>query len=423
MIRAHEHTRGQRRNRKEPAPGEVYRGRCRTFGIRPAAGCPNFHAAVVVSHVRAPGPSVHLLSYLTAKYDVVLEIEHPLEHGRPAMSTWRLWRGNRIIANGASSHSLPEMLRYVLDVMLTVWWTFKTVRKADVLIGLGALSGLAGIITRTLGCTESTVTWLIDYSPRRFRSSLLNWIFHIADTTAALRSNETWNISNKVVDVHQPTAWALRLRRPSNIQRVVPIGIDRTVDPSCPRRHSELIFIGHVLEKQGLQLVVDALPQLLKTLPELHLVVLGDGPYLPNLRQRAAELGVEASVTFTGLVLSDDEVWTALSQASIGVATYLNLHDSFTNYADPGKIKQYLAAGLPICMTGVPAIATEVEQRYCGLVAEDNADSVAMTIRALLNDPGLPDRRRACVAFASEFTWDRIWCRAFDGLTYYESAE
>jgi len=51
-----------------------------------------------------------------------------------------------------------------------------------------------------------------------------------------------------------------------------------------------------------------------------------------------------------------------LSSASIGLATYLESEESFTQFADPGKLKNYLAAGLPIVMTRVPYNADSLEE-------------------------------------------------------------
>lgn len=381
---------------------------------RTTAGLQKAGKVVVVSHVRAPGPSVHLVSALTKRYDQILEIEHPLEPSRSNVSKWRLWHGDEIVGNGTICYDVPAPIRYVCDVVVTLWWTATKLRRIDLFIGLGALDGCTGLIVRILGYSEKAVTWLIDYSPQRFSSMILNKLYRTVDTIAALWSDETWNISAKVMSVHQEGHWRYRVARFSNIQKVVPVGVDRILDPCGIRRQDELIFIGHILEKQGLQLVIDSFPMVSALRPGLHLIVLGDGPYLCELRKRVSELGLGAAVEFRGFISDDDEVWQALSQASIGLATYLNLDNSFTHYADPGKIKQYLAAGLPICMTEVPSIALDVQARGCGVVVVDNVVAVAGGILELLDEVDLVDRRRACIEFASEFTWDYIFRQALD---------
>lgn len=370
--------------------------------------------AVIASHVRSPGPAVHLVSFAKQHFDRVLEVEHPLIHSDNARSTWRLWQGGSVVAEGGMSCRLPENMRYIVDVLLTIWWIATRARRAELYIGLGALSGAAGLVARSLWCCSVAVTWLIDYSPQRFQSPILDRFFHAIDAVVAHRSDETWNISSKVIEAHMSNSQMLRRR--GNVQRVVPIGIDRLFDPLKPRYKNELIFVGHVLEKQGLQLVLEALPCLLSVRPDVRLTVLGDGPYLPQLKHLASALGIASIVEFEGFVASDEEVWDKLSKASIGIATYLRTSDSFTNYADPGKVKQYLAAGLPICMTSVPPIAGDIERRNCGVVVDDNVDSVRTGLLTLLSDPDLSKRRRACVEFASEFTWARVWSDAFCGI-------
>ncbi len=370
--------------------------------------------AVVVSHVRSSGPAHHLVSFTKQHFDRVLEVQHPLIHSHAAKSTWRLWQGGVVIAEGGVSSRLPENPRYIADVLLTIWWIATQAGRSELYIGLGALSGAAGLIARRSWYCRMTVTWLIDYSPQRFSSPILDRLFHAIDAVVALRSDETWNISGKVIEAHISNKQLLR-RRP-NIQRVVPIGVDRILDPLRPHREDELIFVGHVLEKQGLQLVLEALPSVLSVRPGVRLTVVGDGPYLAQLKNRASELGISSIIAFEGFVASDEEIWQKLSRASIGIAPYLKTSDSFTNYADPGKVKQYLAAGLPICMTRVPPIAADIERRNCGVVVEDNVDSVRTGLLSLLGDAKLSERRRACVTFATEFTWPRVWSDAFVGI-------
>lgn len=383
--------------------------------LRPTIGLQKTGKVTVVSHVRAPGPSIHLVSALTKRYDQVLEIEHPLEPRRSSVSRWRLWHGDELVGDGSMCYNVPEPVRYVCDTILTLWWSATKLQRMDLFIGLGALDGFTGLIARILGYTEKAVTWLIDYSPRRFPSVVLNHLYHTIDTIAALWSDETWNISAKVMSVHKVGYWGHYFARHSNIQKVVPVGVDRILDPCKARRQDELIFIGHILEKQGLQLVIDSLPMLSVVRPEVHLTVLGDGPYLCDLRERVSKLGLDAAVEFRGFIADDDVVWEALSQASIGVATYLKVENSFTYYADPGKIKQYLAAGLPICMTDVPAMALDVQARGCAVVVEDNVVAVGCGILELLNDSNLVGRRRACAEFASKFTWEYVFGETFDG--------
>ncbi|MHB8293851.1 MAG: glycosyltransferase [Acidimicrobiales bacterium] len=370
----------------------------------------------IVSHVRTPGPSHALEAYVAQRVPRLLAIEHQLIHDVPAYSRYRVYVAGTVRASGEHSVRLPEVARFIADAALTAWWTVRFQRCSDMFVGVGALNGFLGLLLRAVRLTRQSVFWIIDYSPRRFANPALNALFHAMDNIAALRSDETWNLAPRMAEAHLSKSVASFLRLGHNIQKVVPLGVDSVDDAliaSAERRQHRLVFVGHILEKQGLQLVVDALPKLLTRFHDLDLVIVGDGPYLSQVRQRVFELGLEPAVTFTGFVQHDKDLVQILLGASIGLATYLHTPDTFTFFADPGKIKQYLAAGLPVCLTGVPAIAGELERRDCAIVVSPDSNSVADGLTFLLNDePELERRRAACLSYASEISWQAVFDKA-----------
>jgi glycosyltransferase involved in cell wall biosynthesis len=68
--------------------------------------------------------------------------------------------------------------------------------------------------------------------------------------------------------------------------RVIPNGLE--VGEYAPRTHgSRILVVTRMLERKGVQYVLDALSEA-PVEPEVHIV--GDGPYLPELRRKAAAL-------------------------------------------------------------------------------------------------------------------------------------
>lgn len=66
-----------------------------------------------------------------------------------------------------------------------------------------------------------------------------------------------------------------------------------------------LLFVGRLIPKKGVHILIDALAGLRpKAQPDL--VIVGDGPERNRLRAMAKQLGVEASVRFTGFVAPSD---------------------------------------------------------------------------------------------------------------------
>lgn len=61
-------------------------------------------------------------------------------------------------------------------------------------------------------------------------------------------------------------------------------------------------FIGSFYAYEGLDLLLDALPELIRQRPDVRLLLVGGGPQEANLRQQAARLGLGDHVIFTGRV-------------------------------------------------------------------------------------------------------------------------
>jgi glycosyltransferase involved in cell wall biosynthesis len=82
-----------------------------------------------------------------------------------------------------------------------------------------------------------------------------------------------------------------------------------------------IVSIGRLERYKGHQRAIDALPHLLRDVPDCHLVVLGSGPYESKLREHARHLGVAERVTIRYVPPSDRQAMaTAVAQASVVVA-------------------------------------------------------------------------------------------------------
>jgi phosphatidylinositol alpha-1,6-mannosyltransferase len=63
-----------------------------------------------------------------------------------------------------------------------------------------------------------------------------------------------------------------------------------------------LLAVGRCVAVKEQHVILRALAVLREQMPEIHLVLAGDGPELPRLRRLATELGIEDAVTFLGAV-------------------------------------------------------------------------------------------------------------------------
>jgi glycosyltransferase involved in cell wall biosynthesis len=150
--------------------------------------------------------------------------------------------------------------------------------------------------------------------------------------------------------------------------------------------------VGHLIERKGHDHVIAALP----ALPDVRLLIAGDGPERRRLESLAAELGVAERVRFAGTVPHErlTEVYNAVDA--------LVLASSREGW--PNVVLEALACGTPVVATrvwGTPEIVTQPE---AGLLLDERTPAaIAAGMRRLLAAP--PDRA-ATRRFAERFSWD-----------------
>ncbi len=293
---------------------------------------------------------------------------------------------------------VAEPLRWARDFTLTMAWGLRAPDRIDLFVGSDSLLAAAGLVLRRLGKARIVVLWTIDYVPERFGNPVLNRIYHAFDKLCVRRCDETWNLSPVMEE-------ARAARGVHGRQRVVPMGASSTAAVG-PRNTRQLVFVGHLLEKQGVQLVLEALPTILRRLPEARLLVIGDGPYRPALERQAERLGVSQAVEFAGFVEDHHEIERRLAESGVGLAPYDPSQAGFSAYADPGKIKNYLAAGLPVVTTEVAHISRELADRRCGVVVPYTAAALSDAVFEIVADGDGYSSRAS--ELGAQFSWTRI---------------
>jgi glycosyltransferase involved in cell wall biosynthesis len=242
----------------------------------------------------------------------------------------------------------------------------------------------------------------------------MNGIYQAINKLCCYRADAIWNVSPAMIGGRESIGI---LRSKSAPQITVPLGCDydtirasavETADPHA------IVYFGALREEHGPGLILEALPAIRREFPDATAVFAGGGELQEKLERRAAELGVSGNVRFTGFIASDREVYRILTGCGLALATYLPDDNTYKRFCDPGKVKIYLACGLPVMITDVPAVAREIEEKGAGRIVEHSPSALAETVTALFRDPGRHARmRERALALAAEYTWDSIWERTF----------
>jgi glycosyltransferase involved in cell wall biosynthesis len=138
-----------------------------------------------------------------------------------------------------------------------------------------------------------------------------------------------------------------------------------------------------------------------------HLVFMGWGPLLDNLKAVAVSEGLTDRVTFIDPVPMG-ELLAVTSGADVGVIPYRNvgLNNFFTS---PNKLFEYCAAGVPVAASRFPELVKVVEGLQVGRTFDpDDPASIAAAVSAIVDDPVEQARFRDNAGrAAASFSWER----------------
>lgn len=154
-----------------------------------------------------------------------------------------------------------------------------------------------------------------------------------------------------------------------------------------------LLSVGHLIERKGHHIAIEALPQL----PEVDLVIIGDGEEEANLKRQVKRLSLEDRVRFLGHVDQRN------LPVYYGAADALVLASSREGIAN--VMIESLACGTPVLATkvwGAPEVIVVPEAGV--LIEKREPESLVAAARQLLSN--YPDRQ-ATRRFATRFSWEQ----------------
>ncbi len=156
---------------------------------------------------------------------------------------------------------------------------------------------------------------------------------------------------------------------------------------SIPQESTLLIYTGRIATEKGLSKLLPQFELAREIAPDLHLLLVGKGPYEEKLRQQIAALELEDAVTLAGPA-PYTEVGNILAIGDVYVtASVSEVH--------PLSIIEAMAAGLPIAAIASPGISDTVTSGVHGVLTS-KSNGLAAAITALACD----DEKRRCMGAA-----------------------
>jgi glycosyltransferase involved in cell wall biosynthesis len=267
-------------------------------------------------------------------------------------------------------------------------------------------------------CVDAPVVW----EARRWgvRRPGWGWLLERFGENPLLRS------ADLVLAVSDEVAAQVRERGvPPERILVTPNGVDIHVftpeaDGESVRRRHDLAdrfvvgWIGGFHKFHGLDLAIEVAASLQETIPELTLLLVGDGVERHRLEERVADLGLD-NVVFTGTV-GHSEIPAHIG--AMDVALVLSPGDGRFHYS-PLKLREYMACARPVVASRAGELAAFITEGADGLLVEPGSvEELASAVRTLHDSPEL----RASLGAAGrdkmvrEGSWERQVERTYEKL-------
>jgi len=163
-----------------------------------------------------------------------------------------------------------------------------------------------------------------------------------------------------------------------------------------------IAYMGRLGYEKSIDKVVKAFAIMKKDIPDLKLMLIGDGPTKKELQKLAEELGILKDVIFTGFLYDQD-----LVEALWANDVFITASKSENM---PLPLLEAMATGLPVVSVREKGIAEIVKENENGFFAKtDDVEDIAKKVLEILNDKAtLKKFRNASRKLALDYSPDKV---------------
>jgi phosphatidyl-myo-inositol dimannoside synthase len=175
-----------------------------------------------------------------------------------------------------------------------------------------------------------------------------------------------------------------------------------------------IVSVGRLVHRKGQDVLIAAMPEILREIPDAHLLLIGEGPYRQYLETRVKKLQLDSHVSFIGRISYRD----LPRYICLGEVFAMPARSRFAGLEVEGLGIVYLeasACGLPVLAGNSGGAPDAVREGVTGVVVDGrDAQTVAQSISELL---AAPERARQMglagrAWIIKEWRW-QIWSERF----------
>lgn len=196
--------------------------------------------------------------------------------------------------------------------------------------------------------------------------------------------------------------------QPDSMQKRITLGLENK---------KVIISVGRLVHRKGQDKLIEAMPQILQSVPNAHLLLVGEGPYRSHLEKLANKLSLNESITFVGRILYD-KLPNYLSAADVFV---MPSRSRFFGLEVEGLGIVYLeasACGIPVIAGNSGGAPDAVLEGVTGLcVNGTDISQIANAVIEICSDAGRASQMGSAGRnwIVDQWRWE-IWSKEFNSL-------
>jgi len=179
----------------------------------------------------------------------------------------------------------------------------------------------------------------------------------------------------------------LNIGIPEKNIHVIDYGVDRSIYRKGKKSlYPHVLYLGRLKRFKGVHLLIDAMKQVVKQIPDAKLSIVGNGDpiYENELRRLTTKLKLENNVAFHELGFQGSVLEKAQLMQEAWVLAYPSSREGFGL-----AVAEANACGTPTVATDVPGLRETVKNYETGILVPRNCDSIAKSVIHLLTNDEL----------------------------------
>jgi glycosyltransferase involved in cell wall biosynthesis len=184
--------------------------------------------------------------------------------------------------------------------------------------------------------------------------------------------------------------------------QVVPNGIDwqEIEKVKASERMSDLIYVGRLVRHKNVDLLIRAVEFVRRQIPDVRVIIIGDGPEMDSLKALVGEFGLEKNVEFTGFLEKYNDALALLKSSKV--------------FVSPSTREGFGMAALEANACGLPVVTVNNRMNaVCDLVTAETGitcepSEVALAEAAIQVLERINRMREPCITQARRYDWEEI---------------